>query len=284
MSKSASKKKQKYGKPRAESTPADGSEKVEHALTVAAAAGELRRQDHLQLLEAIVSTAVRVINASAGSLMLVDPTTDELEFQVAVGPGSEEIKRFRVPIGQGIAGFVASSGQALAIADTSQDTRFARQIAEGSGYVPKNLLCVPLVLHGEVIGVMELLDKNGGNSPFVPGDTAVLSSFGEQAAFTIDLSLHAQSLVRLLTAASHTEGEADPTAGAAVAEAVAGALAASGYERTLSLARQVAAIGAAGEREVRLAGAVLQALIGYLSSDPLAEISIAAGLMPAHTQ
>jgi GAF domain-containing protein len=281
MSKSASKKKQKYGKPRAESTPADGSGKLEHALTVAAAAGELRRQDHLRLLEAIVGTAVRVIDASAGSLMLIDPATDELEFQVAVGPGSEEIKRFRVPIGQGIAGFVASSGQALAIADTSQDARFARQIAEGSGYVPKNLLCVPLVMHGEVIGVMELLDKKGGDSPFTPGDIAVLSSFGEQAALTIDLSLHAQSLERLLAAASHMEGE--PNSDAAVAIAVAGALTASGYERTLSLARQVAAIGAAGEREARLAGAVLQAVTGYLSSDPLAEISMAAGLMPIQT-
>src|SRR5579884_1050030 len=168
--------------------PAGGvPERLLQALRVAGASVELRKADHLRLLEAIVATAVRVIDATSGSLMLLDPAADELVFQVAVGPGAQEIKQFRVPVGQGIAGFTASTGQALAIADTSQDARFARQIAEGSGYVPKNLLCVPLILRGELIGVMELLDKRGGNTPFTPQDTAILAAFGEQAAMAIDL-------------------------------------------------------------------------------------------------
>jgi GAF domain-containing protein len=237
---------------------------LQQALQVAGAAAELRRNDHLNLLEAIVSTAVRVIGATAGSMMLLDPEANELVFQVAVGPGAEEIKQFRVPLGQGVAGFTASTGQAMAIADTSKDTRFARQIAEGSGYVPKNLLSVPLMLRGEVIGVMQLLDKSGGTTPFTPADTAVLSSFGDQAALAIDLSLQSQSLQRMLAAAANADGDAD-LAGT-IARAVADAGGTAEHRRTLTLAAQVATICAVGERETALCADILSAVSRFLQS------------------
>src|SRR5579871_4265044 len=103
--------------------PADAGigARLGQALNAAAASAELRQRDHANLLEAIVTTAARVIEAAAGSLMLLDHETNELVFQVATGPGSQAIKQFRVPVGQGVAGFTASTGQALAIADTSQD-------------------------------------------------------------------------------------------------------------------------------------------------------------------
>lgn len=265
-------------------TAAEGraANRLQQALATAASSAELRRGDHMRLLEAIVSTAARVIDASAGSLLLLDAGANELVFQVAVGPGSEQVKQFRVPLGQGIAGFTAATGQALAIADTSQDTRFARQIAEGSGYVPKNLLCVPLILRGDVIGVMELLDKHGGTIPFTPADTAVLSSFGEQAALTIDLSLQVQSLERLMISAAGAEGDEELSAEAKrIAQEAANS---PGYDRSLALARQIAAIGAAGDREGRLAAAVLQALMNYLGDDPAAGVQMGmgggTGLMP----
>jgi GAF domain-containing protein len=245
--------------------------RLRRALNAAGASTELRRADHLRMLEAIVSTAARVIDATAGSLMLLDQETEELVFQVAVGPGSEEIKQLRVPLGQGIAGFTAATGQSLAIADTSQDARFARQIAEGSGYVPRNLLAVPLVLRGEVIGVMELLDKRGGRESFTPADAAVLSSFGEQAALAIEQSLHSQRLERLLARAA---GDADGALQEEIGALVRGTLADPEHDRTLALAQRVAAIAAAGEREARLCAALLDAVIEYTSTDP------SAGLLP----
>ncbi len=257
------------------------SARLQQAVNTAAASIEVRREDHLRLLEAVVATAARVIDATAGSLMLVDRAAGELEFKVAVGPGSEEIKQFRVPLGQGVAGFTASTGQALAIADTSKDTRFARQIAEGSGYVPKNLLCVPLVLAGDVIGVMELLDKGGGATPFTPGDTAVLASFGEQAALAIDLSLQTQSLERLLAGVLHGEGDAE------LAEEIRAAVAQTegspGHYRTLELARQIAAIAGAGERQARLCSAILSAVLEFSRGTGSSEaglMDVMAGLGP----
>lgn len=242
-------------------------ERLVQALSAASAAAELRRRDHLALLEAIVTTAARVIEAEAGSLMLLDPEADELVFQVAIGPGSEAVKQFRVQVGQGIAGFTASTGQALAIADTSQDPRFARQIAEGTGHVPKNLLSVPLLLRGQLIGVMELLDKRGGNTPFTPQDTAILASFGEQAALAIDLSLHTQSLERLLVSAAGGDGALAGDAVALVAAATDDPL----FDRSLQLARQIASIAGSGERQARLCGAILAAVAEYTAGGPAAE-------------
>jgi GAF domain-containing protein len=223
-----------------------------------------------------VTTAARVIDATAGSLMLLDRAAGELEFQVAVGPGAEEIKKFRVPMGQGVAGFVASTGQALAIADTSQDTRFARQIAEGSGYVPHNLLCVPLMLNGDVIGVMELLDKQRGTVSFTPADTAVLASFGDQAALAIDLSLQTQSLERLLAAV--LLGESDAELAADISQAVADTEGTRGHYRTLDLARKVAAIAAAGDRQTQLCNAVLNAVLDFVAGAPSADTGFLTGL------
>jgi GAF domain-containing protein len=235
-------------------------ERLAAALGVAGAAAELGRGDHARLLQAIVGTAVRVIDATAGSLLLLDRAGDALQFEVAVGPGADEVKALRVPIGQGIAGFVASTGQTLAIADTSEDPRFARAIAEGSGYVPHNLLCVPLLLDERVIGVMELLDKQGGATPFMPDDISALAAFSEQAALAIHLSLQAQSLNRLL------DGMLRGTAAANDTSAIAAwAEDAPAHARTLALARQVAAVAGAGERQTRLCAEILAAVSTFVA-------------------
>ena len=226
------------------------------ALDVAAAAAELRRRDHERLLEAIVATAVRVIDATAGSLMLMDEQGDALQFAVSVGPGAEEVRSLRVPLGEGIAGFVAATGQPLAIADTRQDARFARAIAEESGYVPRALLCVPLLLHERVIGVMELLDKRGGE-PFGQNDLVVLGAFSDQAALAISLSQSAAALEHALSDALRDEqpGSIEPSE-------------AQPHERAIALARQVATIAAGSERQAQLCAEVLAAVARYADGAP----------------
>jgi len=134
------------------------------------------------LLE-IVETAVRIIDASAGALLLIDEEADELVFEVAIGGKAEEVKRFRVALGQGVAGLVALSGQPMSIADASE-AETARDIAEAVGYYPRNLICVPLVYESQVIGVLEVLDKRGAEA-FGPDDMKTLSLFAGEAAIAI---------------------------------------------------------------------------------------------------
>src|SRR5262245_5051410 len=94
-------------------------------------------------LDSIVETAASVINVRAASLFLVDEERQDLVFQVSLGEKAVSTKQFRVPLGRGIAGYVAVTGQPIAVADTQQDSRFASDLAQATGYVPKTILCVP---------------------------------------------------------------------------------------------------------------------------------------------
>ena len=137
------------------------------------------------LLDLIVRTAAQVLSAQAASLFLIDRESNELVFEVALGEAAAEARKFRVPLGQGIAGWVALSGQPVARSDVAQDARFAGGIAQRIGYVPKSVLCLPLRSGDDVIGVIELFDKTNGQ-PFSAGDMQVLEQFGAAAAVAIE--------------------------------------------------------------------------------------------------
>lgn len=136
------------------------------------------------LLEMIVQTATRFLHARASSLFLIDETTQELVFEVATGPVAAEVKSFRIPLGHGIAGLVALSGQPMAIANAQHDERMATDIAFAVNYIPATILCVPLFYDDRVIGVLELLDKQTG-SAFDLADIDTSGQFANIAAIAI---------------------------------------------------------------------------------------------------
>jgi Nif-specific regulatory protein len=150
---------------------------------------------HARLLEMIVETGANVIGAQAGALFLLDEDNDDLTFEVAIGSRAAEVKRFRVPLGHGIAGIVAASGQAMAIRDAAGDPRLASDIADSVGYVPETVLCVPLFYGDNVIGALELLDKESG---FSAGDMEALGLFANQAAVALQLSRTYENVAGLL--------------------------------------------------------------------------------------
>src|SRR3712207_1704221 len=76
---------------------------------------------HSRLLDMVVQVAAHVISAQAASLFLIDEATEELIFEVALGQKADEIKKYRIPLGHGIAGLVAVSGQPIAISNAQQD-------------------------------------------------------------------------------------------------------------------------------------------------------------------
>jgi GAF domain-containing protein len=152
--------------------------------------------EHEDVLHAIVETAAAVLEAEAGALFLLDREGDDLVFQVALGGRAERVKQFKVPVGHGIAGYVASTGQPLAVTDAERDPRFAREIGEATDYRPSTILCVPLFLRERIIGVLELLNKARG-VPFSPRDMEILGHFARLAALAVDQSRLAQDLRHL---------------------------------------------------------------------------------------
>lgn len=143
-----------------------------------------------ELLELILTTATTSIRADRGTLYLIDPVTNELWSKVTDGRDQIEI---RLPMGKGLAGYVAKTGETVNIPDAYQDPRFNPEIDKRSGYKTRNVLCMPLRdKEGKIIGVFQLLNKRGGT--FTREDEEFIQALSVHAA----LALETARLVREL--------------------------------------------------------------------------------------
>jgi GAF domain-containing protein len=145
------------------------------------------------LLRSIVEAAAKIFQAAAASILLVDESEGALVFKVATGAADQDLVGMRVPLDQGIAGYVAMTGQPIAISDVEHDARFNRDFARSTGYVPRSILAMPLISGERILGVMEVLDKIDAPS-FGMQDMELLGMFARQAALAIEMS---QGLERL---------------------------------------------------------------------------------------
>ncbi|MGH3361019.1 MAG: GAF domain-containing protein, partial [Nocardioides sp.] len=162
-------------------------------------------------LESAVSTTRQLLGAAACSCALVSADGSELTFAAADGKGAEAIVGVTLPLTRGIAGWVALTGQPIAVADVAKDKRFAEDVAESTAYVPTSILAAPLVsVDGEVLGVLEVLD------PQVVDDTSHLGGHhgtGAQLAVLAAMASQVASLVRLTAqrdALGDSLGDSDP--------------------------------------------------------------------------
>ena len=137
-----------------------------------------------ELLELIIEKATRMMEAKASSLLLLDQKTRKLYFKVATGEKREEVRQYEINLGQGIAGFVAERGEPLLIPDVSQDPRWDRRISESTGFQTHSIACVPMKVDGEIIGVIEIIDKEDG-SPIQYEDMKTLTVFAELASLAL---------------------------------------------------------------------------------------------------
>jgi Nif-specific regulatory protein len=136
------------------------------------------------LLELIIETATKMMQAKASSLLLLDPKTKKLYFKVAIGERKEELRKYEINLGQGIAGTVAQTGEPLLIQDVTRDPRWYKQISESIGFQTRSIACVPMKVGEEIIGVVEIIDKEDG-SPIQNGDMKTLTVFTELASLAI---------------------------------------------------------------------------------------------------
>jgi len=140
-----------------------------------------------ELLQSIVDASARIFGAAAASICLVDEDAQVLEFKVATGIGREDVVGRRIPVNQGIAGYIAMTGQPIAVSNVQADPRFKKDFAQSTGYVPRSILGTPLFSDGQVIGVMEVLDKIDA-AAFGLQDMELLGVFAQQAALAIHQS------------------------------------------------------------------------------------------------
>lgn len=137
-----------------------------------------------RLLHNILRAAIEVMEANAGSLILLDAMTEELVFRVVEGGGGARLQGQRMPRQQGIAGWVLDNQQAVIVDDTQQDDRFYAAIGDGVQYQVSSVICVPMTAQGKPVGVLQILNKRTGER-FDQADKEMLLSFAAQSAILI---------------------------------------------------------------------------------------------------
>ncbi|MEW5718076.1 MAG: GAF domain-containing sensor histidine kinase [Chloroflexota bacterium] len=138
-----------------------------------------------RLLALILSSAVDVMKASAGSLLLSDDATKELVFQVVQGGGGKALRQKRIRSDEGIAGWAFSRGQPVIVHDTSMDPRHLIRIDEALRFHTAAMVAAPLMYKGKPIGVIEIINKKS-REQFNEQDQDLLMAFAAQAAVVIE--------------------------------------------------------------------------------------------------
>jgi GAF domain-containing protein len=186
---------------------------AEDRLRAVVAAGVLPAEETFgRLLRAIVEVARSIFGAKASSILLLDEEANELVFAAVASEEEQFLVGRRFPASNGIAGWVASSRTPLVLEDVRNDPRFARDVAEGTGYVPNGLMAVPLLEEEQVLGVLQVLDRPD-NSRFSLQEIELLGLFASQAALALTLLASARRAREALSG----DGRAGELAGLATA-------------------------------------------------------------------
>ncbi|CUS82217.1 ATP-binding protein [Candidatus Kryptobacter tengchongensis] len=144
-----------------------------------------------ELLKIILEIAIEITNADRGTVYLIDELTGEIWSKVLEG---DEISEIRLPIGKGIAGYVAQTGETINLEDAYKDPRFNPEIDIKTGYRTKTMLCQPIKdKNGKIVGVFQLINKKEGT--FTKKDEEMLSALSIHASIAIQNAKMAQELV-----------------------------------------------------------------------------------------
>ncbi|MEM7031447.1 MAG: GAF domain-containing protein [Chloroflexota bacterium] len=141
--------------------------------------------DSQALLEKVITLTANVLDTDATSILLIDHQTNDLVFEVCQGPSSEYLHQKRIASSQGIAGWVVENQRPIIINDVSMAERFSRSIDVQAHYLTKTIAAVPLRIRGQVIGVLEAINKNTPDG-FDKRDLRLLTSIAAQAAVALE--------------------------------------------------------------------------------------------------
>ncbi len=137
------------------------------------------------LLSTVMRLAGEVVRAEASSILLQDPVTEELYFDVALGSKGGALTQVRLKKGEGIAGWVASVRRPALVNDVAKDPRWTQKADKTSQFQTKSILAVPMLAKDKLIGVMEAINRADGQ-PFTEMDQKILEMFAAQAAVGIE--------------------------------------------------------------------------------------------------
>jgi len=144
------------------------------------------------LLQTILDTAAELLECSDVSILLYDERTEKLRFAAATGANKEQLEEIPVPLDSSLAGTIFTENRHLVINNVEQDPRHYDEVGEQIQYHVDSLLGVPMRIKDRVTGVIEALNKQGGD--FTEFDVSLLLVIASQAAISIQNAQLIQAL------------------------------------------------------------------------------------------
>lgn len=162
-----------------------------------------------QLLGVIVKLVRKAVSAEAVSLLFLDEGGEHLVFEMARGRRDREVRGLKIPVGEGIVGWVAQHREAVIVNDARNDPRYSASLERRLGIKPWAVLAVPLMRRGQLVGVLDAINPRG-TRPFTEDDLEVARSLGEHiATATANARLYTQAQRRTLEYSTLAEVAAD---------------------------------------------------------------------------
>ncbi|MEK6579841.1 MAG: GAF domain-containing protein [Bdellovibrionota bacterium] len=141
-----------------------------------------------EFVREILLIIMKVVTSEAGSILEVDQKSGNLFFRSVVGQSAERIAKFLIPMGKGIVGYVAESRQPLVVANVKENEVHLKSIQHAVGFETRDLIAIPIVIRGKVYGVLELLNRVGGDG-YTPSDVENLTYLCDMAGRAIEIRL-----------------------------------------------------------------------------------------------
>jgi HD-GYP domain-containing protein (c-di-GMP phosphodiesterase class II) len=135
-----------------------------------------------ELLADYLKVVITLTGTAAGSILLHE--NDHLVFRASIGPGSRSLLGKKMPVEEGIAGWVCRTGKTYLSSDVSRDTRWSNRISAQLRFPTQNILCAPLKTADKTVGVIEIINKKG-RKPFAKEDREMLETLADQLALDI---------------------------------------------------------------------------------------------------
>ena len=153
--------------------------------------------DTQTVLDNALRCAEEIMEAEASSIFLIDEKQGDLYFHLARGESAEKVMQLRIKMGEGVAGWVARTGESLIVPDAPRDPRFNPEIDAYSGFQTRSILCVPLKIKGRLVGVVEVLNKRTADG-FNPHDLEMLTLLANHIAIALENAKNYQGIEMVL--------------------------------------------------------------------------------------
>jgi signal transduction protein with GAF and PtsI domain len=222
----------------------------------------LLTQPLVRSINHILTASASTIDSAEASVLVRDGDDGDLRFLTAIGEVADQLINIKVPSGKGIAGFVFSSGQPMAVADAGEESAFYSEVDKRTGYSTQTLLATPLRYEGEVIGVLEYVNRQGQPpyEPFTPDEMDKAAFFGDAIASLVNAYEAARILRELGDKVLADDKELDM-------EQIRGWLRdlreSKAHRETVEIALLLSEIAGRGEAERKLCRDLLESILSY---------------------